>query len=260
MSNGEEVSKENVTSGVVRVGDTRQRTYFETVSRRVGAPTSETTQPSPPGPASERPLASARYSRSRQAVPKGPPATARTQRPSKRIRGPRAESCAASDSPMTWHSWDSRNGGLIIASLDTDMPPAGASGSGRRFTAAAHGLSVVEVEAGSSPPPTPQNKPSRPGPRGEGRSVVECSTFTPGAWPAPRRVGRRQRGGPGGGSVRGRRDPACHRRAISVPVTGVIEGEPGGTADHGMKKPPTHVFAGGGLFDQVVAGPGFEPG
>jgi hypothetical protein len=44
---------------------------------------------------------------------------------------------------------------------------------------------VVEAEAWSSRPPSPQDEPSRPGHGGEGRSVVECSTFTTVAWPAP---------------------------------------------------------------------------
>jgi hypothetical protein len=74
-----------------------------------------------------------------------------------------------------------------------------ASGGGLRLGdgpsgLATRGLSWVEVEAVPSPPPTPQDKPSRPGHGGEGRSVVECSTFTTATWPASRRVGRRRRG------------------------------------------------------------------
>jgi hypothetical protein len=53
---------------------------------------------------------------------------------------------------------------------------------------------AVEAEARSYPPPTSQAKPSRLGPRGEGRSSAGSSTSTPGAWPAPLRVGRRRRG------------------------------------------------------------------
>ena len=54
---------------------------------------------------------------------------------------------------------------------------------------------VAGVEAWSSRPPSPQGKPSRPGPRGT-RSFVRWGAppCTPGAWPAPPRVGRRRTG------------------------------------------------------------------
>ena len=58
------------------------------------------------------------------------------------------------------------------------MPPAGASGSGMAPTKRApQGLAVVDLEARSSPLPSPQDKPSRPGPASpEGGTTAEGRT------------------------------------------------------------------------------------